>query len=537
MRQAIDIRRGFVFAMAAALAMATLLIAPKPAHAAQIPPASTCASLSGFKIPGTAMMIKTAEAVPEAAPHTVKWRPPAPMTVPVALPAHCLAKGVIDPRVGVGGVHYAIGFAIALPEHWNGRFLFQGGGGLDGTLYPPIGMTAAGDRPALARGFAVVSTDSGHKGAVFDASFFADQEATLNFANNSVGKVTKVAKAIIAHYYGRTPKYSYFTGCSTGGREAMLAAQRYPNQFDGIVSGDPAMNTARSNLGLAWFRYQLSLIAPKDAKGNPEPEKAFSPADRTLVVSALLKACDAKDGLKDGMIFDHRQCHFDPAVLTCKGNKTASCLSAKQVHALKTAFAGARDAGGELVYPAFPYAAGMNATGFIPGILASAGGSPVNPKALTSFNVDRMRDRADADGGEQLTNTVRWTNLTTFFGHGGKLLFFHGWSDPWFSPLDTLGYYKRMAKTSGGMTKVRAHSSRIFLVPGMLHCAGGPSLDQFDLLTAVVDWTEKDKAPKSVVATGRAFPGRSRPLCAWPRHALYKGTGNPNDAANFVCRK
>ena len=537
MRQSVNFRRSFGFAIATALGIAAFLLVPRPADAAQISPAITCASLSGFKIPYATMAIDNAEAVPEAPPYTVKWQPPAPMTVGVALPAHCLAQGVIDPRIGVGGVHYAIGFAIALPDHWNGRFLFQGGGGLDGTLYPPIGMTAAGDRPALARGFAVVSTDSGHKGAVFDSSFYADQKATLNFANNSVGKVTEVAKAIIAHYYGRMPKFSYFAGCSTGGREAMLAAERYPDQFDGIVSGDPAMNTGRSNLGLAWFRYQISLIAPKDAAGNPEAEKAFSPIDRRLVVDAVLKACDARDGLKDGMIFDHRQCHFDPAVLTCKGAKTATCLSAKQVHALKAAFAGAKDAAGEQVYPAFPYDSGMDATGFIPGILASAGGSPVNPKFTASFNVDRMRDRVDNNGTEMLTNTSRWTNLTTFFGHGGKMLFFHGWSDPWFSPLDTLGYYKRMAKASGGMRQVRAHSSRIFLVPGMLHCGGGPSLDQFDLLTAVVDWTENDKAPRSVIATGPAFPGRSRPLCAWPGHAQYKGAGNPNDAASFVCRQ
>jgi pimeloyl-ACP methyl ester carboxylesterase len=514
-----------------------ILLPPARAYAAEIAPAVKCASLVGFKIARSTMVVTKAEAVAEAPPNTVKWMPPAPMTVPVAVPSHCLADGIIDSRVGVGGVHYGIRFALALPDRWNGRFLFQGGGGLDGTLYPPLGMTAAGKRPALARGFAVVSTDSGHKGAVFDPSFFADQEATLDFANTSVGKVTEVAKAIIAHYYDKGPAYSYFTGCSTGGREGMLAAERYPDQFNGIVSGDPAMNTGRSNLGLAWFNYQMSRIAPKNAAGNPEPKKAFSPSDRKLVVGAVLNACDAKDGLKDGMIFNHRQCHFDPAVLQCKGAKNPSCLSATQVQALKAAFAGAKDSADEQVYPAFPYSAGIDATWFIPGILASAGSSPVNPKFMTSINVDRIEDRVDTDGEGMLTNTSRWTNLTTFFGHGGRILFYHGWSDPWFSPLDTLGYYQRMAKASGGMSKVRAHSSRIFLVPGMLHCGGGPSLDQFDLLTAVVDWVEKDQAPKSVVATGPAFPGRSRPLCAWPDHAQYKGTGNPDDAANFTCQE
>ncbi|MGH6989126.1 MAG: tannase/feruloyl esterase family alpha/beta hydrolase [Stellaceae bacterium] len=531
-------RRGFGIGIVAALSLgAFVLFPPGRAYAANIAPAVKCSGLVGLTIPRSTMKITKAVEVPKAPPNTVEITPPQPTKVAVALPSHCLADGVIDARVGVGGVHYGIGFAIALPDHWNGRFLFQGGGGLDGTIYPPLGATAAGKRPALARGFAVVSTDSGHKGAVFNPSFFADQEATLNFANTSVGKVTEVAKAIIGHYYGRAPQYSYFTGCSTGGREGMLAAERYPEQFNGIVSGDPAMNTGRSNLGLAWFNYQMSRIAPKDAAGNPEPKKAFSPSDRKLVVNAVLKACDAKDGLKDGMIFNHRQCHFDPAVLQCKGAKNDSCLSAKQVHALKAAFAGPRDSAGEQVYPPFPYSAGMDAAWFIPGILASAGNSPVNPKFMTSINVNRMEDRVDTDGGNMLTNTSRWTNLTTFFGRGSKILFYHGWSDPWFSPLDTLGYYQRMAKASGGMTKVRAHSSRIFLVPGMLHCSGGPSLNHFDLLTAVVDWVEKDKAPKSVVATGHAFPGRSRPICAWPNHAQYKGKGNPNDAANFVCQE
>ncbi len=523
------------YALVATLALS--IVSPAGAQTAPtFAPAMKCGDLVDLKFPGSTTVIEQVTAVPEAPPNTVKYMPPAPMTVGVALPANCRAEGTIDKHIGVGGKPYAIGFAIALPDRWNGRFLFQGGGGLNGTVMQPLGMTAAGGRPALARGFAVVSTDSGHKGAVFDASFFGDQEATLNFANSSVGKVAHVAKAIIAHYYGRAANHSYFSGCSTGGREGMLASERYPEDFDGIVSGDPAMNTGMSNLGLAWFNYEMTQIAPKDASGKPEPAKAFSPADRKLVVAGILKACDAADGIEDGMIFNPEQCHFDPAVLQCKAAKNDSCLSAQQVHALTKAFAGPKNSRGTQVYPAFPWDTGIDAQGFIPGILTSGGGSPVNAKAYPTIDVDAIADGVEANGVTQLTDTVKWTNLTSFFGHGGKILYFHGWSDPWFSPLDTLQYYERMARASGGLDKVRTQSSRIFFVPGMGHCGGGPAtLDNFDLLTAVVDWAESGKAPDRVIATGRDFPGRSRPLCPWPQHAQYKGQGNSEDAANFTC--
>ena len=248
-----------------------------------VAPVLKCADLTGWKIPGSTIVITNAQDVPEAPPGTVQPMPPAPDTVSVALPPNCRADGVIDQRVGVDGKSYAIGFAIALPDRWNGRFLYQGGGGLNGSIRPPLGSQAAGEVPALARGFAVVSTDSGHQGAVFDASFTKDQEAALNFANASVGKVTIAAKAIVARYYGQLPKHSYFTGCSTGGREGMLASARYPEEFDGIVSGDPAMRTGNSNIGLAWANAAFSEIAPKDELGKSDPAKAFSAGDRKLI--------------------------------------------------------------------------------------------------------------------------------------------------------------------------------------------------------------------------------------------------------------
>jgi pimeloyl-ACP methyl ester carboxylesterase len=501
-------------------------------------PALKCAGLTELKIPQSTILVTKAQEVSEAPPGSTRIRPSEPATVAVAIPSNCRVDGVIDQRVGGDGKPYAIGFAIALPDRWNGRFLFQGGGGLNGSVLPPLGAQAAGEVPALARGFAVVSTDSGHQGATFDPSFRKDQEAALNFSGTSVGKVTIAAKAIIARYYGQSIKRSYFAGCSTGGREGMLASARYPGEFDGIVAGDPAMRTGHSNLGLAWANVAFNEIAPRDEAGKPDAAKAFSASDKKLITNAILEACDAKDGVKDGMIFDTKACRFDPASLVCGGAKTNACLSTQQVGALKKAFAGPRNSRGAQVYPPFPWDSGIAAEGVaIPGILTTGASSPVEP-GRESINVDQLEDRVFADGLQRSSDTAFWTNLNSFFARGSKILFYHGWSDPWFSPLDTLNYYERMAKDSGGLEQVRENSSRFYAVPGMGHCtSGAATLDRFDFLNAVVDWVEQGKAPESVIATGAAFSGRSRPLCAYPQSARYRGQGNPEDAANFECRE
>ncbi len=505
---------------------------------AVIVPVLKCEALAGVSAPGSTMVIEKADVVPEAQPGTVQVNPPAPDTARVAIPSNCRAQGVIDRRVGGDGKNYAIGFAIALPDRWNGRFLFQGGGGLNGSIRPPLGPQATGDTPALARGYAVVSTDSGHEGSAFDGSFMRDQEAAMNFAHGSVGKVTAAAKAIIARYYGQPPARSYFVGCSTGGREGMLASQRYPGEFDGIVAGAPAMNTGRSNLGLAWANFLFTQIAPKGDDGKPAPTRTFSPADRKLVTDAIVDACDAKDGLKDGMIFNTRQCTFDPARLACSGAKTEACLAPGQVSALTRGIAGPKNSRGAQSYPAFPWDSGLATEGVaIPGLLVTGARSPVLPPFLETIDVDAIEDRLTADAMDRLQATAHWSNLNSYFARGGKILFYHGVSDPWFSVLDTVEYYERMAKSSGGLDQVRANSSRAYLVPGMGHCtSGAATLDRFDLLQAVVDWVEQNKAPDMVTATGPAFPGRSRPLCAYPQHAAYKGQGDPENAASFECR-
>jgi pimeloyl-ACP methyl ester carboxylesterase len=525
-----------VFALLVALCVAAVCGQTSSEVQKAHPPAKSCTDLTNLKIPGVAITITKAVSVP-AAPAGSVVLSPYPTKIPVAIPSYCRADGVIDPRTGMDGKPYAIGFAIALPDDWNGKFLFQGGGGLNGSVTPPLGATATGNDPALARGFAVVSTDTGHQGAVFDASFMADQQAALDFAYVAVGKVTVLAKQIIAQYYGEPPRHSYFVGCSTGGREAMLVSQRYPTYFDGVVSGDPAMRTDNSNAEDAWAAVAFNQIAPKDAAGKPDTGKVFSASDRKLLVDSILNECDEKDGLKDGMIFNFQDCHYDPAILKCSGEKMDGCLSAVQVSALQKAFSPLKDSLGNLIYPQFPYDTGITAFGAgIPGIVPSA--VPVSPfgtDLATAYDPDKEEATIAADGMQKMVDTYDWRNLTTFSGRGGKLLFYHGLSDPWFSPLDTLGYYEKMASANGGLDQVK-NWSRIYFVPGMSHCGGGPAtLDDFDMLSAVVDWVEKGTPPDSVVAKGRDFPGRSRPLCAYPKHAQYKGSGDPQNAENFVC--
>lgn len=512
--------------LAAAAAAAAVAAAPAFGQTA------SCAALADFTMPGVALEIDRAADVPAA---RLPARGPTP-EAQIDLPAHCLVEGAIDRRTGVDGKPYAIGFALALPAQWNGRFLFQGGGGLNGAVQPPIGALAAGDRPALARGFAVVSTDTGHRGAGFDASFFADQEAMLNFLYVANGKLAPVAKALIAAYYTRPPEHSYFVGCSTGGREAMIMSQRYPGYFDGIVAGAPAMRTGFSNLGMRSVSVALAAAAARDASGAPLPGTALTDIERRLVVDAAVAACDAHDGLEDRMIFDTQACDFSPASLICDGPKTDTCLSRMQADAIADAMDGPRDAAGLPVYTGYLYDTGLAASGpgTIPGVLHGAS-SPVGPATPpTTQDVDAEAVEA-ASAPSALGDTNHWTNLRTFSGNGGKLLFFHGNSDPWFSALDTVGYYERLAAASGGAGATRQWS-RLFLVPGMGHCAGGEAaLDRFDLLTPLVEWVETGKAPDSVVASGAAFPGRTRPLCPYPQVARYRD-GDPNDAASFECR-
>jgi hypothetical protein len=328
--------------------------------------ATSCEDLLKFSAPGIAATVEKAQ---EVAAGTLSARPGG-SPVPLQVPAHCRVDGIIGAHSGRDGKAYGIRFAVAMPAQWNGRLVYQGGGGLNGSVQPPIGATAAGETPALSRGFVVISSDSGHEGAVFDSSFLADQQAALDFLYQSIGKVMAVARPLVAAHYGSAASHSYFVGCSTGGREAMISAQRYPNEFDGIVAGAPAMRTNYSNLALRWVTASLNSAAPKDAQGHVLTAQALSDSDRKLLVEGLLQACDALDGVRDGLIYDTKGCTFNPRVLQCKGAKTDSCLSALQVSAIQRAFAGPKTLAGRQVYPGFAYDTGIGAKGRgIPGLV------------------------------------------------------------------------------------------------------------------------------------------------------------------------
>jgi feruloyl esterase len=318
----------------------------------------------------------------------------------------------------------------------------------------------------------------------------------------------------------------------------MMMSQRHPDYFDGIVAGAPAMRTGHSNLAMRWARIAFNRAAPRDAQGQPKGPKALADADRRLIVDGLLQACDALDGAQDGMIFATRACRFDPAALQCPGPKAEGCLTAQQVEAVRTALAGPKASHGNAVYPAYPYDTGIDANGpsAIPGFLMSAPGPVGGADVATTMDVDAQA-RAVATPIAAVGDTADWTNLSSFAGNGGKLIFYHGMSDPWFSANDTTQYYERVVADNGGSDAVHGWS-RLFLVPGMGHCQGGSAaLDRFDLLSAIVAWTEEGKAPESVIATGRAFPARGRPLCPYPRHAHYVGQGDSESASSYECRE
>jgi feruloyl esterase len=314
-----------------------------------------------------------------------------------AVPEHCLVRGAIDKRVGFGGKPFAIGFEMRLPVKWERRFLFQGGGGMDGTVRPALGnASGANPNPALARGFAVVSTDAGHTGAPpmpeADASFARDQQARIDNAYRSIERVTQVSKLIAMQYYGELWRHAYFDGCSNGGRQALMAAQRYPRDFDGIVSGAPAFRVTHSAIGSAWETQTFLSIAPKDDSGQPILSRAFSDDDLKLVAEGVLKRCDALDGLTDRLVMNTRACHFDPKTLMCAGAKQAACLSRNQVMALEKVMGGPRNSRGDAIYSDWPWDPGMASPGWR---ALKLGTSPTPP-------IKFRRCHGDAERAERL---------------------------------------------------------------------------------------------------------------------------------------
>lgn len=469
---------------------------------------------------------------------------------PAMLPEHCLFRGSLAPRTGALGEAFGIGFELRLPTAWNGRFVFEGGGGMDGLEFPAYGSLWGRLSPvAVARGFAVVRTDSGHRSSgMNDGHFALDQQARIDYAFNALAAATLKAKAIIAAYYRKPAAHSYFIGCSNGGRQAMSVAERFPLYFDGVVAGDPSFNISHLSVRHVWSIGVLSRIAPKDATGRPILSRSFSEADLKLVAAAVVKSCDALDGLADGMINDVAACQFDPRALACSGNKTPDCLSQPQVEAMRAVFEGPRDEQGRALFASFPYDTGIPTVwrGFNLGhsqtpVPDSAGMTLMLPTlryhSLTppqpgldplTFDFNETWRRV---GQTAALNDADWTFLNSFAGHG-KLILYQGVSDYGLSAKELAAWYDRLAVDTGGHTQDWA---RLFLVPGMAHCDGGRATDRFDPLEALQRWVENGEAPERIVATGASFPGQSRPLCPWPKVARYT-QGDPKQASSFECR-
>ncbi|HSG54111.1 MAG TPA: tannase/feruloyl esterase family alpha/beta hydrolase, partial [Paracoccaceae bacterium] len=512
------------FAAGASLIALAALPQGSVAQSSAIDAATQCAAMAQMIRPGLELTrTELMPAAPAAAP-----APPPPGAQPAMLPEHCLISGAINRRIGVGGREFAIGFELRLPAEWNGRFMFQGGAGLDGQVQPAVGNVAnSAGLPALARGFAVVSTDSGHSGSMIDASFGLDQQARTDYAYNALDKVTGEAKRLIGAFYGAAPDYSYFVGCSNGGRQALVASQRLPLEFDGIVAGDPAMSFSRLALGEVWNMQVVARIAPRDADGRPIYSRAFSEPDLQLVRTTVLNQCDALDGLADGMINDWQGCGFHPRQLQCSAGKTDSCLSEGQVGVLDDLMQGPRTSSGQHIYGPFTYDTGI-ASGAWRGMRLgtsetgqpnSADSSlglgqfrylqltPPDPQwdPLAPYDVDAMLDRIRYQGGMGDGDSP----LLSTFVLGGKMIVYNGMSDQGMATPHIARWYDDMLATTG---PAASDAVRLFTVPGMLHCNGGEATDRFEVLDAIVGWVERGEAPERIIATGSAMPGISRPL-------------------------
>jgi len=511
---------------------------------AAAPAVADCAALQGLAAPDFVIHEARLVAAGPAPGFQAANDPPA------ELPEHCLMRATLSPRTGTHGESFGIGFELRLPVAWNGRFLFEGGAGMDGLPFPAYGSLYGRLSPnALSRGFAVVRTDSGHRSSgMADGRFALDQQARIDYAFNALDKVTLKAKELVAKFYGRAAQRSYFVGCSNGGRQAMSVAERFPLYFDGIVAGDPSFNVSHVAVRSIWALQRIARIAPKDAAGQPVLARAFSEANLKLVEDAVLRQCDALDGLADGMINDMAACHFDPHTLACHDKSSAGCLTKDQAQTLQALFEGPRDPQDRLRTAGFPYDTGMTLAwrSFYLGRPDSGNSSPVMqtlmgptlvyhsltpPEPATNpltVNIDQAWQRVAQTAA---LNDADWTFLNSFAAHG-KLILYQGNSDPGLSAKELVSWYERLAVDTGGQTQDWA---RLFLVPGMFHCGGGRATDQFDPLQALQDWVEEGKAPERLQAQGSQLPGLTRPLCPWPKVARYAG-GDPREAGSFQCR-
>jgi feruloyl esterase len=471
---------------------------------------ATCGDLATFSFPRGAITL--AETVKSAWPAGVRNLPYAPQ-------AFCRVAATLRPSSDSD-----IKIEVWMPESgWNGKYEAVGNGGWSGS----IGYSAMA--AALHEGYATSGTDTGHTGG--SASFaLGHPEKLIDYAYRSEHEMTVAAKLVIAAFYGDRPRLSYWNGCSAGGKQALKEAQRYPEDFDGIGAGSPAANWVGRAAQSIWV-----------AQAMHQDDRSYIPPEKYAVIhSRVLSACDALDGVEDGVIENPLGCKFDPAVLTCKDGDGPLCLTAAQVEAARKAYAdsvnprtGARlysglPPGSELQWAVWggptPLAIGLD---YFRYVLFE------DPK-WDFRTLDFDRDVAKAEKLDHDRIDALDPNLKPFFAHGGKLIQYHGWSDAQISPGNSVDYYRSVVERLGKVDD----SYRLFMVPGMGHCGGGEGATQFDAMPALEQWVEQKKAPERIVAA-RTREGKTdwtHPLCPFPQVAVYTGKGNHQDAANWVCR-
>jgi feruloyl esterase len=478
--------------------------------------ADSCEALAKLSLPHATITL--AQSADSAA-----W--PAAVTGRAALshPPFCRISATLKPTPDSD-----IKVEIWLPASgWNGDYQAVGNGGWSGS----INYNAMAG--ALANGYATSSTDTGHTGS--SASFaLGHPEKLIDYAYRSEHEMTTLSKAVIAAFYGDAPRFSYWNGCSAGGKQGLKEAQRYPADFDGIIAGSPAANWTGRAAQAIWV-----------AQAVHKDEAAYiPPAKYAAIHRAVLNACDRLDGVEDGVLEDPQRCQFDPKALECEGPDGPECLTHPQVEAARKIYSWSTN----------PRTQEKLYSGLAPG--SEAGwGTWAGPKPLTialdyfrfvvfadpdwdylALNFDQDIQRAEKLDRDRINATD--PNLKPFFARGGKLIQYHGWSDPQISPGNSVDYYASALKEAGSGAKLQ-DSYRLFMVPGMAHCGGGDGTSSFDMMVPLQRWVE-DRHPPDRIDASRVRGGkadRTRPLCPYPQTAVYKGTGSTDDAANFVCRR
>jgi feruloyl esterase len=502
----------------------TLLSAIASLGIAPIFGASTCESLTELKLKNTTITMAqpvAAGAFNSPLPAPKGKQPPSFRNVPAFCRVAATLTPVSDSEIKI---------EVWLPESgWNGNLQSVGNGAWAGTIsYPAMGT-------ALTAGYATASTDTGHTGGNPATFVPGHPEKVIDFSYRAVHEMTIAAKAIINARYGNNPKYSYWNGCSTGGRQALVEAQRYAADYDGIIAGAAAIYTTHLQGAQVW---SAQVVHKDEASYIPPPKYA-------VLHAAVLEACDELDGVKDGVLENPTKCHFDPQKLSCsnvtKDADGPSCLTAPQVEAARQLYAGPRNSRGKSLFPGLERG---SETGW-----ATLSGT--KPMALAdetykflvfkdadwnylNFNAERDIAIGDKTAGGLMNATD--PNLKPLFSRGGKVLMYHGWADPGIAPQNSVNYYNSVIETLG--KSAVSNSIRLFMVPGMGHCQGGDGTSTFNMMDAVSAWVEHGKAPDRIEAS-RVRGGkteRTRPLCPYPQVAVYNGSGSTDESANFSCK-